>query len=126
VLDERVDTLPYGVRRLVGVARAVSTSPSVLMLDEPAAGLSEAETAEFAKLMRHLAGRRGLGVLLVEHDVNFVMTVCDRVVVLDFGRCISQGTPAQVRTDPAVLAAYLGDEDSQFAATPAEAGDLPT
>jgi ABC-type branched-subunit amino acid transport system ATPase component/branched-subunit amino acid ABC-type transport system permease component len=114
VLDERVDKLPYGVRRLVGVARAVSTSPSVLMLDEPAAGLSEAETAEFAKLVRHLAGRRGLGVLLVEHDVNFVMTVCDRVVVLDFGRCISQGTPAEVRADPAVLAAYLGDEDSQL------------
>ena len=120
VLDERVDKLPYGVRRLVGVARAVSTSPSVLMLDEPAAGLSEAETAEFAKLVRHLAGRRGLGVLLVEHDVNFVMTVCDRVVVLDFGRCISQGTPAEVRTDPAVLAAYLGDEDSYLENTRVE------
>src|SRR5450756_1724699 len=84
------------------------------MLDEPAAGLSEAETAEFATLVRHLAGRRGLGVLLVEHDVNFVMTVCDRGVVLDFGRCISQGTPAQVRADPAVLAAYLGEEDAQL------------
>jgi sulfate-transporting ATPase len=111
VLDERVDKLPYGVRRLVGVARAVSTSPSVLMLDEPAAGLSEAETAEFAELVRHLASRRGLGVLIVEHDVNFVMAICDRVVVLDFGRCISQGTPAEVRADPAVLAAYLGDEE---------------
>ncbi|HTR90115.1 MAG TPA: branched-chain amino acid ABC transporter permease/ATP-binding protein [Trebonia sp.] len=132
LLDERVDKLPYGARRLVGVARAISTSPSVLMLDEPAAGLSEAETAEFANLVRHLAGRRGLGVLLVEHDVNFVMTVCDRVVVLDFGRCISQGTPAEVRTDPAVLAAYLGDEDSylgdddgQLAVSAVEAEDLP-
>lgn len=124
VLDERVDKLPYGVRRLVGVARCVATSPSVLMLDEPAAGLSEAETAEFATLVRHLAGRRGLGVLLVEHDVNFVMTVCDRVVVLDFGRCISQGTPAQVRADPAVLAAYLGEEDAQLEDAQLEDGQL--
>ncbi|MFT3866739.1 MAG: ATP-binding cassette domain-containing protein [Solirubrobacterales bacterium] len=111
-LDTEVSSLPYGTRRLVGVARSVSTSPSVLMLDEPAAGLSEQETAEFARLVRHLADARGVAVLLVEHDVDFVMTVCDRIAVLDFGRCICQGTPAEVRGNPAVRAAYLGQADA--------------
>ncbi|MBA2945699.1 ABC transporter permease subunit [Streptomyces himalayensis] len=108
-LDRPVGDLSYGERRLLAIARAVATSPSVLLLDEPAAGLSDDETRELARLVRRLAEDWGMGVLLVEHDVDMVMSVCDQVVVLDFGRRISVGTPDEVRRDPAVRAAYLGD-----------------
>lgn len=110
-LDEVVSELPYGVRRLVGIARAVAAGPSVLLLDEPAAGLSESETAELAAVVRGLAKRWGMGILVVEHDVGFIMGVCDQVVALDFGRVIAAGKPDQVRSDPSVVAAYLGDLD---------------
>lgn len=108
-LDRPVGDLSYGERRLLAIARAVAASPSVLLLDEPAAGLSDDETRELAHLVRRLAEDWGMGVLLVEHDVDMVMSVCDQVVVLDFGRRICAGTPAEVRRDPAVRAAYLGD-----------------
>ncbi|WP_405720418.1 branched-chain amino acid ABC transporter permease/ATP-binding protein [Streptomyces sp. NBC_01537] len=108
-LDRSVGDLSYGERRLLAIARAVATSPSVLLLDEPAAGLSDDETRELARLVRRLADDWGMGVLLVEHDVDMVMSVCDQVVVLDFGRRICVGTPDEVRRDPAVRAAYLGD-----------------
>ncbi|MFF3335248.1 ATP-binding cassette domain-containing protein [Streptomyces sp. NPDC002888] len=108
-LDRPVGDLSYGERRLLAIARAVAASPSVLLLDEPAAGLSDDETRELAHLVRRLAEDWGMGVLLVEHDVDMVMSVCDRVVVLDFGHRICSGTPEEVRRDPAVRAAYLGD-----------------
>ncbi|MFF0156490.1 ATP-binding cassette domain-containing protein [Streptomyces sp. NPDC005263] len=108
-LDRAVGDLSYGERRLLAIARAVAASPSVLLLDEPAAGLSDDETRELAGLVRRLAEDWGMGVLLVEHDVDMVMSVCDQVVVLDFGRRICAGTPDEVRRDPAVRAAYLGD-----------------
>ena len=108
-LRQRPRELPYGRRRLVGIARAMASGPSVLMLDEPAAGLDSTESGELATLIRGLAKERGMAVLLVEHDVGLVMSVCDRVVVLDFGRVIASGTPDEVRSDPAVLAAYLGE-----------------
>lgn len=108
-LDRPVAELSYGERRLLAIARAVAASPSVLLLDEPAAGLSDDETRELAHLVRRLAEDWGMGVLLVEHDVDMVMSVCDEVVVLDFGRRICAGTPEEVRRDPAVRAAYLGD-----------------
>jgi ABC-type branched-subunit amino acid transport system ATPase component len=108
-LDRPVGDLSYGERRLLAIARAVAASPSVLLLDEPAAGLSDDETRELAHLVRRLAEDWGMGVLLVEHDVDMVMSVCDEVVVLDFGRRICVGTPEEVRGDPAVRAAYLGD-----------------
>lgn len=108
-LDRPVGDLSYGERRLLAIARAVAASPSVLLLDEPAAGLSDDETRELARLVRRLAEDWGMGVLLVEHDVDMVMSVCDQVVVLDFGRRICVGTPDEVRGDPAVRAAYLGD-----------------
>jgi ABC-type branched-subunit amino acid transport system ATPase component/ABC-type branched-subunit amino acid transport system permease subunit len=100
--------LPYGRRRLVGIARAVASGPSIVMLDEPAAGLDEAESGELARLIRRLADQRKMGVLLVEHDVGLVMSTCDRIVVLEFGRVIASGTPDEVRADPRVRAAYLG------------------
>ena len=108
-LAQKPSELPYGKRRLVGIARSVASGPSVLLLDEPAAGLDSRESEELAVLIRGLADDRGMAILLVEHDVALVMSICDRVVVLDFGRVIADGTPEQVRADPAVLAAYLGE-----------------
>jgi sulfate-transporting ATPase len=107
-LARKPDELPYGRRRLVGIARAVASAPSVVLLDEPAAGLDESESRELAHLIRRLADERRMGVLLVEHDVGLVMSTCDRIVVLDAGRVIASGAPDEVRRDPAVLAAYLG------------------
>jgi sulfate-transporting ATPase len=114
-LDRNVEDLPYGRRRLVAIARALATHPSVLLLDEPAAGLSEAESAELARVVRRLADDWGIGILLVEHDMTFVMAICDELVVLDFGRVIARGTPDEVRRDAAVVAAYLGEEEPEAA-----------
>jgi ABC-type branched-subunit amino acid transport system ATPase component/ABC-type branched-subunit amino acid transport system permease subunit len=114
-LDRQVEDLPYGRRRLLAIARAVATRPSVLLLDEPAAGLGDVESAELAHLVRRLASDWGIAVLLVEHDMNFVMNVCDELVVLDFGRKIAEGSPAEVRTNPTVIAAYLGEEEDELA-----------
>ncbi|MFN0027065.1 MAG: ABC transporter permease subunit [Acidimicrobiales bacterium] len=110
-----VQDLPYGQRRLLAIARAIASQPSVLLLDEPAAGLGDAETAELAHLVRRLADEWGIAVLLVEHDMNFVMSVCDRIVVLDFGRQIAEGSRDEVRNDPLVVAAYLGEHEDEQA-----------
>jgi sulfate-transporting ATPase len=115
-LERLVEDLPYGQRRLLAIARAVATRPGILLLDEPAAGLGDVESAELAHLVKRLASDWGMGILLVEHDMNFVMSVCDELVVLDFGRKISEGNPNQVRSDPAVIAAYLGEPEEEVAA----------
>ncbi len=112
-LDETPEELPYGRRRLVGIARTVASGPSIAMLDEPAAGLDENESAELAQLIRALADERNMGVLLVEHDMNLVMSTCDRVVVIDFGQEIASGTPEEVRENTAVRDAYLGLEEHE-------------
>jgi sulfate-transporting ATPase len=109
-LDRLPGELAYGRRRLVGIARAVASAPSVLLLDEPAAGLDETETTELGALVRRLAHERGMAVLLIEHDVSLVLRICDRIVVLDFGRKIAQGAPSEIRSDAGVIAAYLGEE----------------
>ena len=110
-LGQTPEALPYGRRRLVGIARTVASGPSVVLLDEPAAGLDENESAELARLIRRLADERNMAVLLVEHDVGLVMSTCDRVVVIDFGKVIGSGTPEEIRGDHAVRDAYLGHPD---------------
>ncbi|MBH0781016.1 branched-chain amino acid ABC transporter permease/ATP-binding protein [Nocardia bovistercoris] len=116
VLHRRPQELSYARRRLVAIARAIAARPSVLLLDEPAAGLDEHESAELGRLIRRLADDWGIGVLLIEHDVELVLDNSDRVMVLDFGRVIAEGTPAEIRRSDAVRRAYLGE--SLVEATP--------
>jgi branched-chain amino acid transport system ATP-binding protein len=101
--------LPFGAQKKLEMARAVATAPALLLLDEPAAGLNDAETAEMARLIGRLRDA-GISILLIEHDMRLVMEVSDRVVVLNYGRRIAEGTPGQVRDDPEVVRVYLGDE----------------
>ena len=107
-------SLPYGQKRLLEIARALAADPKLLLLDEPAAGLNRGETARLADLIRDIA-REGVTVLLIEHDMSFVMNVADRVAVLDFGRLIAQGTPAEVQKNKDVIAAYLGTMEATSA-----------
>ncbi len=107
IADERVDALPTGQCRRVELGRSLATKPAVLLLDEPASGQDETETAQFADLLRELAAE-GMVVVLVEHDVHLVMKVCQTVHVLDFGQIIAVGTPGEIQRNDAVLAAYLG------------------
>jgi branched-chain amino acid transport system ATP-binding protein len=109
VADRRVDSLPVGTARLVELARALAGAPTVLLLDEPASGLDEAETEALGTLLGDLAGG-GMAVLLVEHDMSLVMRVCDVVDVMDRGRVVATGTPAEIRASTAVREAYLGPE----------------
>jgi sulfate-transporting ATPase len=112
-LVRRADELPYGRRRLLAIARAVAAEPSVLLLDEPCAGLDAHESAEVADLVRRLADEWGLAVLLNEHDMDVVMGICDHVIVLDAGRQIAAGTPDEIRRDRRVRLAYLGEPAEQ-------------
>lgn len=110
--DRKASTLPYGYRRLVEIARALAIDPKLLLLDEPAAGLNDAETEKLAGLVGSLGGQE-LGLVVVEHNMDFVASVANTVTVLDNGKVIARGTPAEVRANPEVLKAYLGTEDEE-------------
>jgi branched-chain amino acid transport system ATP-binding protein len=118
--DSSAGSLSYGAQRRLEIARAMCTEPSLLCLDEPAAGLNPRESGDLADMLTFVRDEHKIGLLLIEHDMSVVMTISDHIVVLDYGRKISDGSPEHVKNDPAVIRAYLGEEEEDEAseATP--------
>ncbi len=108
--DRPGKSLPYGDQRRLEIVRALATQPKLLLLDEPAAGMNPTEKSELMRLIRFTKEKFGLSILLVEHDMKVVMGICERIIVLDYGRKIAEGSPQEIRSNPAVIAAYLGKE----------------
>lgn len=100
--------LPYGAQRRLEIVRALATKPKILLLDEPAAGMNPSETAELMENIRRIRDRFGIAVILIEHDMNLVMNICEGIAVLNYGRIIAKGTPEEIRKNPVVIEAYLG------------------
>jgi branched-chain amino acid transport system ATP-binding protein len=108
--DEEASSLPYGEQRKLEIARAMAAKPEILLLDEPAAGMNPQETQDLCRLITFIRDQFGLTVLLIEHDMSLVMKICERILVLDYGELIAQGLPDEIRNNPQVIKAYLGEE----------------
>ncbi|MGZ4206028.1 MAG: ABC transporter ATP-binding protein [Actinomycetota bacterium] len=117
--DRRAADLPVGHARILELGRALCMKPKVMLLDEPSSGLDSEETKAFGRLLRRVNQEMGIGILLVEHDMDLVMDVCKMLYVLDFGRTIASGTPDEIVNNPAVRSAYLGEEEDDASAAPA-------
>jgi branched-chain amino acid transport system ATP-binding protein len=116
--DHPANSLAYGAQRRLEIARALGTQPKILLLDEPAAGMNPTESDALNELILNIRQRFGLAIILVEHDMRLVMNLCDRIVVLNYGKTIASGSPEVVRSDPQVIAAYLGDSATRLQKPP--------
>ncbi|MGN0627124.1 MAG: ABC transporter ATP-binding protein [Oscillospiraceae bacterium] len=110
VADEPAGSLPYGAQRRIEIVRALATSPQIILLDEPAAGMNPSETEELMKNIRKIRDKFGVSIILIEHDMNLVMGICERLLVLNYGLIIAQGTPEEIKNNPTVIEAYLGQQ----------------
>ena len=111
IADQKAGSLPYGVQRRLEIVRALATNPSIILLDEPAAGMNPSETAELMHQIRRIRDTFQIAIFLIEHDMNLVMNVCEAIAVVNYGRIIAKGTPEEIRENPAVIEAYLGRKE---------------
>ena len=109
-VNELAKNLPYGAQRRLEIARAMATEPALLLLDEPAAGMNPHETKELDEMIIHIRDSKQISILLIEHDMSLVMSISEKIFVVDYGKLIAQGSPDQIKNNPEVIKAYLGDD----------------